>query len=81
MGRLSKLRAWINRDDGRFYQVGNTSIGPLSIIGGLAIVVSLILSQLHRHADLHGAWPIVVGIVGIVLWFLGGSSSDRHDGT
>lgn len=79
MGRWPKLRAWMNRDDGRFYRVGNTSLGPLSIIGGLAIVASLILSQLHRHADLHLAWPIVVGIIGVVLWFLGGSSSDRRD--
>ncbi len=55
MGRWSKLRAWINRDDGQFYRVGNTSLGLLSIIGGLAIVASLVLSQLHRHADLHVA--------------------------
>ncbi|WP_157074159.1 hypothetical protein [Pseudoxanthomonas mexicana] len=79
MERWSKLRVWINRDDGRLYQVGNASIGPLSILGGLAIIASLVLSQLHRHADLHVAWPIAVGIVGVVLWFLGGSRDQRHD--
>ncbi|MDR7068785.1 hypothetical protein J2X02_001602 [Pseudoxanthomonas japonensis] len=55
MERWSKLRVWINRDDGRLYQVGNASIGSLSILGGLAIIASLVLSQLHRHADLHVA--------------------------
>ncbi|WP_299344565.1 hypothetical protein [uncultured Pseudoxanthomonas sp.] len=71
----------MNRDDGRFYRVGNTSLGPLSIIGGLAVIASLILSQLLRHADLHVAWPIAVGIVGVVLWLLGGSRDEPHDDT
>ena len=81
MGRLPKLRAWINRDNGRFYRVGNTSLGPLSIIGGLAIVASLVLSQLHSHVGLHRGWAIVVGIVGLVVWFLGDFFYDRHDDT
>lgn len=79
MGRLSKLRAWINRDDGRFYQVGNRSIGPLSIMGGLSFVTALILSQLHRHLDLHVGWAIGVGIAGLVLWCLSGIADDRRD--
>jgi hypothetical protein len=79
MGRWPKLRAWMNRDDGRFYRVGNASLGLVSITGGLAIVASLVLSQLHRHADLHVAWPIVVGIVGVALWLIGGSRDERHD--
>ncbi|CAN7541858.1 hypothetical protein LJR143_003711 [Pseudoxanthomonas sp. LjRoot143] len=79
MGKLSKLRAWINRDDGRFYRVGNASIGPLSLIGGLLIAVALILSQLHRHAALHVAWPIAVGIIGVALLFVGGYRDDRRD--
>jgi hypothetical protein len=79
MGGLSRLRTWINRDDGRFYRAGNTAIGPLSIIGGLALVTSLILSQLHRHVDLHVGWAIGVGIVGLVSWCLGGVADDRRD--
>lgn len=79
MGRLSNLRAWINRDDGRFYRAGNTAIGPWSIIGGLAFVVSLILSQLHRHLDLHVGWAIGVGIAGLASWCLGGIADDRRD--
>lgn len=79
MGRRSNLRAWINRDDGRFYRAGNTAIGPWSIIGGLAFVVSLILSQLHRHLDLHVGWAIGVGIAGLASWCLGGIADDRRD--
>lgn len=79
MGRLSNLRAWINRDDGRFYRAGNTAIGPWSIIGGLAFVVSLILSQLHRHLDLHVGWAIGVGMAGLASWCLGGIADDRRD--
>lgn len=79
MGRLSKLRAWINRDDGKFYQAGNTAIDLWTIIGGLAFVASLILSQLHRHVDLHVGWAMGVGIVGLVTWCLGGVADDRRD--
>jgi len=79
MGKLSKLRAWINRDDGRFYRVGNSSLGALSIVGGLAITASLILSQLHRHVGLPVAWPIATGIVGVVLWFLGAQADDHRE--
>ncbi|HEV7272493.1 hypothetical protein [Pseudoxanthomonas sp.] len=79
MGRLSNLRASINRDDGRFYRAGNTAIGPWSIIGGLAFVASLILSQLHWHLDLHVGWAIGVGIAGLASWCLGGIADDRRD--
>lgn len=79
MGKRSKLRAWINRDDGRLYQVGNTTVGSLTIIGGLAMVAALILSQLHRHVGIHLAWPIAVGIVGTALFLVGLYADDRRN--
>jgi hypothetical protein len=71
MGTLSKLRRWVNRDDGRFYQVGNGPIGILTAVGALALVSALVLWQLHSHAGVNGAWAIATGLAGLVFLFFG----------
>lgn len=81
MGRLAKFRAWLNRDDGRFYQIGNESIGVLTTMGGLSIVASLVLWQVHRHVDVHLAWSIAVGTAGVAFLFFGAGSRGRGDGS
>lgn len=43
MERWSALRRWINRDDGRFYRIGNEPINPRSTAGGLAILAAFAL--------------------------------------
>jgi len=79
MAALKKLRGWINRDDGRFYQVGNRSLGVLEAIGLLVFVCSLVLWQLHAKTDLHLAWPLGTSIGGL-LWAALGTARKRDDG-
>jgi hypothetical protein len=43
MERWSALRRWINRDDGRFYRIGNEPINPWASAGGLAIIAAFAL--------------------------------------
>jgi hypothetical protein len=43
MGNFSKLRQWVNRDDGRYYQVGNRNLGALEAVGLLTSICSLVL--------------------------------------
>ena len=71
MGRLSKLRAWLNRDDGRLFQVGNERIGVLTTVGGLGLVAALILWQLHKHTGVDTIWTIAAGVIGFVLFAAG----------
>lgn len=80
-GRLAKFRAWLDRDDGRFYRIGNESIGGLTTMGGLSIVASWVPWQLHRHVDMHLAWPIAVGAAGAAFLSLGARSRGRSDGS
>ena len=67
MGSLSKLREWINRDDGRFYQIGNEPIGAWTVVGMLSIVSALVLWQLHTHVGVNGAWAILAGLAGFIF--------------
>jgi hypothetical protein len=73
MKNWSKLRRWINRDDGRFYQIGDVSIGIWTTVGILALVGALILWWLHIHIGVNGAWAVVTGLAGLVFLFLGAS--------
>lgn len=43
MERWPALRRWINRDDGRFYRIGNDTIKPWATAGGLAIIAAFAL--------------------------------------
>ena len=81
MGSQSKLRGWINRDDGRFYQIGNESIGAWTVVGALSLVGALILWQLHTHVGVNGAWAIVAGLAGLVFLFLGARSGSASNDT
>jgi len=49
MGNFSKLRQWVNRDDGRYYQVGNRNLGALEAVGLLTSICSLVLWQVHAE--------------------------------
>lgn len=77
MGRFSKLRQWINRDDGRFYQAGNKSLGALEVVGLLIAVSSAALWQLHVKAGVNIFWALGAGSIGLLLAIVGGAGKDR----
>ena len=81
MGSLSKLRELVNRDDGRFYQIGNESIGAWTVVGALFLVGALVLWQLHKHVGVNGAWAVVAGLAGLVFLFLGARSGSSGNDT
>ena len=80
MGVLSKFRKWINRDDGRFYQIGNEPIGVLAAIGALACVGAIVLWQLHDQIGISSAWVIPTGIFGLIIFAFGNRPDTGHDG-
>ena len=81
MGNLSKLREWVNRDNGRFYQIGNESIGAWTVVGALSLVCALVLWQLHTHVGVNGAWAILAGLAGLVFLLLGARSGSAGNDT
>lgn len=48
MGRLTKLRQWINRDDGRLFRVGNGRLSWIEVAGCLGVIAALVAWQFLR---------------------------------
>lgn len=71
MSRFSKLRQWVNRDDGRYYQAGNRNLSTLETIGLLICICSLFLWQLHSKIGLDSVWAYGAGIGGFLLALFG----------
>ena len=83
MNFQTKLRAWINRDDGRYYQVGNTKLRWYEIAGYLSVVVAVGLYGIPQMALLgFKQFSIIFLIAGAVL-LIGGPlffSEDDDEG-
>jgi hypothetical protein len=71
MSFFARLRRWINRDDGRYYRVGNRPIGGTEAIGLLAFVAAIALWQLHVKTGISSIWPFMAGAIGLLLAILG----------
>ncbi len=67
MNRLSRLRRWINRDDGRLIHVGNAPLGILEILGCMSLLVAMLLHLLRETIGLSGLWATASVILGLVL--------------
>lgn len=71
MSFLSKLRQWMNRDDGKLFQVGNRSIGWVESAGLLSFIGGMLLWQLHAKTGLSWMWAAASGALGLLLSVLG----------
>ena len=77
MVALTKLRKWINRDDGRFFRIGNEPIGVFAPVGLLVLVVALVLRQVRAQAGIAGGWSVALGVVGLALLLHGLRHNNR----
>jgi hypothetical protein len=74
-----KIRKWINRDDGRHFQVGNYNLNGIEILGWILIItcfVGLALTQ-HTLNQRHKYISIGIGIIGFALYMLGIHKNDK----
>ena len=72
MSTWKNIRAWINRDDGRLYQVGNENLNAFEIIGYFLLIIALMVSLLHDKAGLESTWIGWVALfAGLGLAFYG----------
>ena len=79
MYAFTKFRQWINRDNGRFYRVGNRRLGVVETVGLLLVVVAIGLWQLHAKAGVSPAWSIASGVVGLLFAIVG--AGGNRDGS
>jgi len=71
MSFFANLRQRVNRDDGKYYQIGNRPLGALEVVGLLVFVGALVLWQLHDKTGISGIWALAAGAVGLLLTILG----------
>jgi hypothetical protein len=77
MSFFAKFRQWVNRDDGKFYQAGNRSLGAVETVGLLIVVGAIALWQLHVKAGLSIMWSVAASVIGLFLAVMGGSGNRR----
>jgi len=77
MSFFAKLRQWVNRDDGKFYQAGNRSLGAVESVGILIAIGAIGLWQLHVKAGVSIMWAFAAGGIGLLLAIVGGAGKDR----
>jgi hypothetical protein len=81
MSFFAKLRRWINRDGGKFYQAGNRSLGKVEVIGLLLGICAIGLWQLHVKAGVSIMWAFAAGSIGLLLAIVGAAGKDRGSRT
>lgn len=67
MDRLTRMRHWINRDDGRLFRVGNGPISGATAMGSLSLVAALLMHLLHDATGLPGAYAAACLMTGGAL--------------
>ena len=75
---LARPRQWANRDDGRFYRVGNGPLGAVEAAGLLIGVGAVASWQFHVDAGLGIRWVLGAGGIGLPLAIVG-DAGDNHD--
>lgn len=67
MDRLTRIRHWINRDNGRLFRVGNGPISGATAMGFLSLVAALLMHLLHDATGLPGAYAAACLMTGGAL--------------
>lgn len=71
MDAASKVRAWINRDDGRIFRVDNAPLSAPLAAGALLLLASLVAFQFSRLGAFSVALPAGGAFIGALLIALG----------
>jgi hypothetical protein len=56
MSKRDNIRAWINKNNGSFYQIDNQNLTLFEVIGYLIFVASLIIYLIHDKAEFKETW-------------------------
>ena len=53
---LKKIRVWLNKNDGAYFQIENQDFNLLQVIGFLLVIASFIVYLLHDKTDFSNTW-------------------------
>lgn len=83
MSRWQRLRAWVNRDDGKMLQIGNRRLNVFELLGYLLFVLSLVIYVLHDKTGFNATWIGWAALFGgavMVALSAGGANDDDQSG-
>lgn len=56
MTKLKKIRKWINKNDGKYFQIENQKFNFFQSFGFMLIVLSLVVYLFHEKAGFQYTW-------------------------
>ena len=77
----SRLRTWINRDDGKYYRVGNKNLAWYEVVGNLLFVLALGLFLIPNISGEVTKRLAFVSLALALLLLVGGAVAEARDGT
>jgi len=80
---MGRIRDWINRGDGKWFQVGNESLNLFETIGGFVMIIGLISVPLKQKVMSEiPTWSIiVVFLVSFIFMYIGIYLKDKKHGS
>lgn len=80
---MGRIRDWINRDDGKWFQVGNESLNLFETIGGFVMIIGLTLVPLKQKVMSEiPTWSIIVVLlVSFIFMYIGIYLKDKKHGS
>ena len=79
MSYINKIRRFINKDDGKYYKIGNKNLNCVEIIGYFILIVGFLAYVLHDKAGVgHFSIYISLLIAGTIIIGVGNTQGDKN---
>lgn len=82
MTSKTRIRKWVNRDDGGFYQAGNRDLRWHEVVGNLLFVFALGLYLIPVIADMgvrnFAVWPLLAALLILTRGAIAGDSGNTN---
>ena len=82
MSKWVKVRRWINRDNGRIYQVGNRNLNAIEVMGWLFFIVAMLSHLFTEKTSANLSWlgwsSLVVGVMLMIVGACKGENKRRN---
>ena len=56
MRERNKIRAWINKNDGKHFQVDNQNFNVYEVAGYISLILAFVVYLFHDKVDFQSAW-------------------------
>ena len=72
MYKWNKFRVWLNKNDGKYYQVDNQNLNIYEVTGYLSLIFALVIYLFHDKAGFQPTWlGWLCFIIGCTTLFIG----------